>query len=107
MMKKEIQVGLEQSARSQCQLDDVCCGRFGRSTILRASGWIGEAVELEERALVLDGADKLRYSLGAEVDGIVGMPGLFNGLSGIGLSLSSPGVMVDLMSAGLFKPLSS
>ncbi len=67
-------------------VDSLCCGRFGRAAILRLaasqcgdSRWLAAARALEERAL--DG--KQRHGQYASIDS----PGLFSGLSGVGLAL--------------------
>lgn len=98
---KELEIALSITSNESCFMDHVCCGRYGRSAILRECGWVREAENLESSCAGTSGEKSFDYSLVANVDGSVAVPGLFTGLSGIGMSLAAPSTLVHVLSAGL------
>lgn len=100
-LDEEIESALWTTAHDVCFMDHVCCGRFGRSVILREFGAFQEAEELERRVILHSSGLEPKYALAASSEGMVAVPGLFNGLSGIGMALLAPTRLIRIMSAGL------
>lgn len=91
-------------------VDSLCCGRLGRAAILRmaaAAGgreWLRAAQTLERRVL----ESKMEHGHYASINS----PGLFCGLSGVGLALlegvdDSLGLLPNILAAGLYRRLCS
>ena len=96
---------LRSTAEATFPEDSLCCGRFGRAAILRTAAragrgncWLDAAARLESDGMA-DRAATGRYSF-------TDVPGLFQGLSGIGLALldDSGELLPDILSAGLYRP---
>lgn len=106
-VKDELLCAAQTTSRLVPDGDSICCGRFGRSGILRAvardqgeAPWLGAAIRLEDQGLAIKCANG-GY-------GFSEMLGLFRGASGVGLALleSVSGKAYDLLpsilSAGLY-----
>ena len=104
-IEDDLRHALKSTATTTLPEDSLCCGRFGRAAILRIAAregqencWLETAARLESQG-IHDKETTGSYSF-------KDVPGLFQGLSGIGLALldESSELMPDILSAGLHRP---
>jgi type 2 lantibiotic biosynthesis protein LanM len=102
--QRELISAAETTSRFLPDGDSICCGRFGRSAILRLAArtcnetaWLKAAIRLEDQGLAIKRANG-GY-------GFSEMLGLFRGASGVGLALlegsSADALLPSILSAGL------
>lgn len=102
--KSELVAAAQTTASFHPDGDSICCGRFGRSAILRLAArtcnepaWLKAAIRLEDQGLTIKRANG-GY-------GFAEMLGLFRGASGVGLALldgsSEHALLPSILSAGL------
>jgi type 2 lantibiotic biosynthesis protein LanM len=105
--KGELLCAAETTSRLMPDGDSICCGRFGRSAILRLAArtcneesWLRAAIRLEDQGLAMK-----RVNGGY---GFSEMLGLFRGVSGVGLALlesiseETYNLLPSILSAGLY-----
>jgi type 2 lantibiotic biosynthesis protein LanM len=108
----EIEAGIDICSNQGQDIDTLCCGRYGRIVILGlASRYLTgkdslrcQAMSscLEEDVLRLSTPDNLsKFKLYPKACLQIQNPGLFNGVSGIGLSLANRSVVEVVLTAGL------
>jgi lantibiotic modifying enzyme len=105
--KSELLCAVEATSKLLPDGDSICCGRFGRSAILRLAArtcneeaWLRAATRLEDQGLAIKRANG-GY-------GFSEMLGLFRGVSGVGLALlesvseATCNLLPSILSAGLY-----
>jgi lantibiotic modifying enzyme len=111
--EQELQIALTTTAQEKAAVDQLCCGEFGKAAILSIAAHCGLGARWAAAAqeIIADrtgnaarhGGD---YRLSSLVEGHVFLPGLFTGISGIGLILLSMNdwrVPATCMSCGLLE----
>lgn len=111
-IQEELESALGSTAAMSNNNDNLCCGLFGRSSILRiASGlldddhWKQKTGEVESEGVERAALNKGEYRCFAAAGSDIKKPGLFTGTAGIGLSLLDPltrdNMLQAVLSAGL------
>ena len=109
--ENELISALETTSRISGDRDNICCGGFGRSTILRIASdqvkenaWQEKADLIDAESVVQSSHNGGQYRL-STMQGSLEIPGLFTGVSGIGLALlannTSIFILSRIMSGGL------
>ncbi len=112
-VEQELEVALTTTVRDDVAVDQVCCGAFGKITILKiaaANGlgthWGAAAEAILTRRIGRAERHGGAYRLFSPAEGHIFLPGLFTGTSGIGLvslTMEDVDVLAGCLSCGLLE----